>query len=463
MPFPRRLGPAILRSQTGWQASPRAFGIAASYLTLPCLLWLGLWFGINTGHWVLRQLPTTPIGWIHFARTVFPFFAMMVAGALLRNRGGGRLWGQTGPAKLWFVYGAVSLLACVSCPYLLAAVYWSLMYLAVFPIMLLALDEQDPLGSAIRLNRFNFVVATLFLIAMVVVARDALFVGAGLDTSAYGVIGRADTIEGAPVSRSSGFARFGGVMGILSLVYFWQTRGWKRILWAIPFLLATMFLYTLQSRGAIVAYVVSIVFLIGLKSFESRRVLLVPAAILLGLALFAGSIPFDRIKEHITRGQDLEQLETLGGRTDTWKRAYPVIGRSPLWGYGMQADRYLLGGYGGYEHAHNTYLYALLTAGIVGTAAFVGGLAWAWVLLFRAARRLALTRLPSDPFFYEAAGILTFFTVRSIAEVSGPMFGVDYMLMLPVLAYLGLSRRGGGAGRRTALSTSRFAPSPLHC
>jgi O-antigen ligase len=440
MPFPRRLGPAILRGQTGCRPSPRAFGIAASYLSLPCLLWLGLWFGINTGHWVLRQLPTTPVGWIHLARTVFPFFAMIVAGALLGNRGGARLWGQMGPVKLWFVYGAVSLLACVSCPYLLPAVYWSLMYLAVFPIMLLALEERDPPGSVIRLNRFNFLVATLFLVAMVVVARDALFAGSGLETSAYGVTGRMETVAEAPMSRSSGLARFGAVVGIVSLVYLWQTRGSKRILWVIPLLLATMFLYTLQSRGAIVAYVVSIVLLIGLKSFESRRVLLVPVAILLGLALFAGSIPFDRIKEHITRGQDLEQLETLGGRTATWERAYPVIGRSPLWGYGMQADRYLLSAYA--EHAHNTYLYALLTAGLLGTAAFVAGLVWAWALLARGVKQLAQTRSPPDPFFYEAAGILTFFTVRSISEVCGPMFGVDFMLMLPVLAYLGLSRRG---------------------
>ncbi len=436
------------RVPVGWWGDlrrPRSGLAFADCVSLPYLLWLGLWLGINTGPWVLRQMPTTPVGWVHFARTVFPFFAMIVAGALLRNRGGGRLWGQTGPARLWFVYGLVSLLACVSAPYLSGAIYWSVMYLAVFPIMLLALEERDPLGSVIRLNRFNFLVATLFLVAMMVVARDALFVGSGLETSAYGVINRAAAIEGAPVSRSSGFARFGGVVGILSVVYLWQTQGWKRVLWVIPFLLATMFLYTLQSRGATVAYVVSLVFLIGLRSFESRRVLLVPAAVLLGLVLFAGSIPFEQIKEHLTRGEDLEQLQTFGGRTATWERAYPVIGRSPLWGWGMQADRYLLQDY---EHAHNTYLYALLTSGILGTAAFVAGLAWAWAILARAARRLARTRMPGDPFFYEAVGILTFFTVRSISEVSGPLFGVDYVLMLPVLVYLSLLNRrrvGGGA------------------
>jgi hypothetical protein len=103
----------------------------------------------------------------------------------------------------------------------------------------------------------------------------------------------------------------------------------------------------------------------------------------------------------------------------------------------MQADRYLLRDF--LDHVHNTYLYALLSAGGLGTAAFVGGLVWAWLLLLRSIRSTVLTRSPpSDPFVYEALGILTFFTVRSIPEVSGALFGVDYMLMLPVLAYLGL-------------------------
>jgi O-antigen ligase len=423
-----------------WAGGGLSRSIAAVFAqcaSLPTVLWLGLWFGVNTGPWVLRQMPATTVGWVHLARTVFPFIGLVAAVSLLGKRGGGRLWARMGPARLWLVYGVVSLAAGVFSPTLSSAIYWSVMYLAVLPILLLWLDEQDPLGSVVRLNRFNFLVATLFLMAMMVVARDALFVGSGLETSAYGVIGRAETIEGAPVSRSSGFARFGGVVGILSLVYLWQMRSWKRTLWVIPFLLATAFLYTLQSRGAIVAYAVSIILLLGLRSFESRRVLAVPVAILLGLAVFADRIPFDRIKEHITRGEGIEQLETLGGRTSTWERARPVIYRSPIWGYGMQADRYLLEGY---EHAHNTYLYALLTSGILGTAAFVGGLVWAWAILFRAVKSTVLTRSPPPPFLYEALGILTFFTVRSISEVSGPMFGVDYMLMLPVMVYLGLLR-----------------------
>jgi O-antigen ligase len=404
---------------------------------VPSLLWIGLWFSINTGHWVLRQAPTTLIEWIHFARTVYPFFALLVAVCLLGRSGGWRLWEQLGPVKLWFAYGVVSLLACVSSPSLLAAIYWSGVYLSVYPVLLLCLDEQDPLGSVVRLNRLNFACAAFFLLVFLIAARGSLFVGSGLETSAYGVGGRVPTVAEAAMSRSSGLARFGAVVGILAFVYLWRALGWKRLVWAVPFLLSPVFLYTLQSRGAIVGYVVSISLLLGLMSLKSRRAFLVGLVILLGTAALADRIPFEQIRVHITRGQDLEGLKTMSGRTDTWKRAYPVIYQSPLWGWGMQADRYLLRDF--LDHVHNTYLYALLSAGGLGTAAFVGGLVWAWLLLLRSIRSTVLTRSPpSDPFVYEALGILTFFTVRSIPEVSGALFGVDYMLMLPVLAYLGL-------------------------
>ena len=404
----------------------------------PALLWIGLWFSINTGHWVLRQAPTTIVGWFHVARTVFPFFVLFITGLFLSQWRSRRLLVLLGPARLWFVYGVISLLACVSSPSWLAAVYWSGVYLSVFPALLFFLDERDPLGSIVRLNRINFVCTALFLLIMLIVAKKALFVGSGLDTSAYGVLGRASTVAEMPMSRSSGLARFGAVVGIIAFVYLCRRHGWRRVLWVAPFLLSTVFLYTLQSRGAILAYAASITVLIVAMSFESRRILLIPIVLLLGIITFADRIPFDRIEKHIARDASPTKLRTLGGRTSTWHKAGPMILDSPAWGWGMQADRYLLKG----EHVHNTYLYTLLTTGILGTIAFVGGLAWAWLLMFRALREKILLRSPlSDSFVYEAMGILTFFTVRSIPEVSGALFGVDYMLMLPVLVYLGLLNR----------------------
>lgn len=81
-------------------------------------------------------------------------------------------------------------------------------------------------------------------------------------------------------------------------------------------------------------------------------------------------------------------------------------------------------------------MYALMSSGFVGAAAFVGGLIWAWIIFLRAIVSGVADRVGQRMFLIQAGGVLAFFTVRSIPEVCGAMFGVDFMVMLPVLVYL---------------------------
>lgn len=60
------------------------------------------------------------------------------------------------------------------------------------------------------------------------------------------------------------------------------------------------------------------------------------------------------------------------------------------------------------------------------------------MLFFRSILRKTADRLGQRIVLIQAGGILAFFTVRSIPEVCGAMFGVDLMVMLPAMAYLGL-------------------------
>ena len=45
-------------------------------------------------------------------------------------------------------------------------------------------------------------------------------------------------------------------------------------------------------------------------------------------------------------------------------------------------------------------------------------------------------RFDQKMFLMQTGGILAFFTVRSIPEVCGAMFGVDLVVMVPAVAYL---------------------------
>ncbi len=73
---------------------------------------------------------------------------------------------------------------------------------------------------------------------------------------------------------------------------------------------------------------------------------------------------------------------------------------------------------------------------MVGLVPFVLGLGWAWWAAWRAYASNLPAQLGQQAHFAQAVGILAFFTLRSIPEVSGAMSSVDLMVMLPAIAYL---------------------------
>lgn len=408
--------------------------VAGLLFSFPALLWLMLWLGINTGPWVLKRFPSDLLGWLHYLRTIFPFVVLFFSVILILSHQDADTKVLSGPMKLWLVYGLIGLGACmVSSSRPFSAAYWALCYLSVFAAVKSFVQGPDPLERVIALNYLTWIITTLFLAILIFTAREVLFVDNRTGMTGYGVIHRVGTVADMAMSRSSGMARFAAVPGIVCFVFLWQSRGILRLLLATIFVLSGALIYLMQSRGAIFGLAFALFFIMlfmGVKERWFGAIFL----ILLGLVLYADVIPerkIEQVSEHVFRGQSVEEMGTMSGRTRAWEKGWKKVLKSPLWGYGPQADRYLIK-----EHVHNTYVYALLSSGFAGAAAFVGGLIWAWVLFLRAIIRGFADRFGQRLFLIQAGGILAFFTVRSIPEVCGAMFGVDLMVMLPVLAYL---------------------------
>jgi len=125
----------------------------------------------------------------------------------------------------------------------------------------------------------------------------------------------------------------------------------------------------------------------------------------------------------------LHFIFTLGGRTvGVWPQAWKLFLKSPLIGFGFHADRIFLEG----QHAHNAILHALIQTGVIGTIPFIIAFVWAWIILFKLFKK----PIPEKPFLIEIAAIFAFFTIRGITESTGAFFGVDWILLAPLLAYL---------------------------
>jgi len=404
------------------------------------VLWLMLWAGNNSGPWVFYRFPAGLRDGVHFVRTAFPLLVLVIAPWVGRAT---RRGGLPGPLKLWAFYGLVGLAASAMSPRPLDSLYWAFAYLASLAALAAYLRGGDPLERSIQLNYLTWLVTTGILGLLCLVARDVLREAAQTNMSAYYVSQAVGGIGGMPVILGTGMARFAAVPAVVAYVMLWRDRpAWRRVAWGGLFAGTCLLMYMMQSRGATAGLAFALVVVTCLLGTRAR---------ILGLAgLAAGVIalayvPQETTEEvflHLTRGQQVDQLATFGGRTSYWAEGCELILQSPVFGYGFQADRAL-----GVGHVHNTYLYVMLTAGIVGFVPFVAGLAWAWLAAFRAFQRALPSRLGHEAVFAQAVGILAFFTARSIPEVCGGLFMVDLLVMIPAMAYLVLlASSTGNAG-----------------
>jgi O-antigen ligase len=421
--------------QSAPAAPARTRSSILSYVTVSTCVWLMLWMSYNTGPSTLSRVPDDALGWAHYVRTLFPI--LILATPLLFVRIRRELPPLHGPLALWLVYGSVALVASAASPRPMEALYWAAAYLAVFAGLVVHLSHPRPLERARQLNRMSWGLTTLVLAFLLVVAREFLFQS---DVSAYHVHGAADSVAGMPMTRSSGLGRFAAVPGVLAFSVMLAARRWRWRILAVPiFLFSAHLIYQLQSRGAIFGFVFALAFVMVFQGARSRLAGLLLCFAL--LAVHAGELApamTESIAEQVRRGQSDEQLRSMTGRTRAWQAAHEHAYASPLYGFGHMSDRFLIR-----EHVHNTYLYVLLTGGTLGLVAFVTGLIWAWWAFGRALRTTRHLNRADHLTLVQAGGILAFFTIRSLPEVSGAHFSIDTLIMVPAIAYFSLAAREG--------------------
>jgi len=119
------------------------------------------------------------------------------------------------------------------------------------------------------------------------------------------------------------------------------------------------------------------------------------------------------------------------GRTAVWRQGWDLFVESPALGYGFNADRILLN-----THMHNAFMHALIQTGALGTLPFVATMVLGWILLGRAMRSLSQFSTVHKSLIVQSGGILIFLTFRGISESSGAFFGIDWLLLAPILFYL---------------------------
>src|SRR5450432_1772925 len=297
---------------------------------LPVIAWIAVWLGINSGPQVLTEMPADALGWAHFIRTLAPLLVLIGFAPTLLSR---RLSDQlSGASRLWFFYGLIGAVMCFLSAEPWQAAYWAGCYLAAFVGLSAFLQGPDAIRRAMRLNYLSWIISAIFLAALMFLARGILFSGEGLDVTAYSAHNKMPIVAEMAMSRSSGMARFAAVPGVICFVMMWAARGWRKIPFIAIAFSSAYLIWAFQSRGAMLGFVVAIAFAM---LFLGR----LPRNIGIGLLILLGVIASGRIVsddtyqqliQHITRGQNAMQMESMNGRTDLWESAWQFSLHNPM-------------------------------------------------------------------------------------------------------------------------------------
>lgn len=408
-------------------------------------LWGLLWLSLGTE----PERILNPQGFadlLHGVRAILPFLAASLAVLAILIRGDISRLVFGGPLGLLWIYGGVGIIASLFIsPEPMVSLYWAGAYLSVLFVLGALLWRRETLARIREVIRINW----LLMIILTVLAFVFLILFGGASLFSFQRVEPVNilpTILGAVTPRSTGIARYAAVAGILALNNLSAGKKSRRWVWIAVFVLSQGVLYLSQSKAATLGFVVGSLVVIALYRRWILVVAIVPLLLQLTLTynpviiLLPGDDEITAGDTEITTG-DTSELFALTGRTRIWQEGWRLFLASPLLGFGFHADRIILG-----KHMHNAILHALVQTGLIGTLPFVLAILGTWVALLRLLRSNPALPATERPFLVEVCGVLAFLSVRGVAESTGAFFGVDWLLLAPLLTYIQatymINRRG---------------------
>lgn len=393
--------------------------------------WALLWGGLNARPELLF-IGDTLLERLHGARAMLPLLGGYLAMLwwLLREP---RIWAPWTAMGAFCLYALVGLIVSpVVSPAPWIALYWAGAFASTLAVLALAGESADRLRQILR---FNWLALGGICVAMALVALSAPTPEG--QVSWYDLPVRVRYIAGMPMVRPTGIARYAAVLGLLAWSRLLFSPRWAgRAGWAALLMLCAGVLAVCQSTGALLGFGVGAGLILVLRRGWWW-------AVAAGLVTLAAGLALDeRLIELLSRGKTLQTL--WSGRPDIWSAGVHLFLSSPLLGCGFHADRLLLP-WPYKAHISNAWLHAAAQAGVIGFTVFAA----AWLLTIQSVRRaLAHAAAVDRSRLVEVTGVIMFLAVRTLFESSGAFFGIDWLLLAPVVAYVQRAARPAVSAER---------------
>jgi O-antigen ligase len=388
-------------------------------MILPAVLWTLVWAGmysdVSRSQWA--DLLRSPVGFLLALRPFLPIIAMVLGLLLIARSERSALPLTRGSLPALGLYGLIGALFFFLSPEPFVSLYWAGLFLSPVVLTWSLANREDPERQARALMNVN---------AAVIVTLVAFYLAGPL----WPVLRGAHNPRlyklpfGLGIQTANGVGRFAGVLALVALSRLRQPELLKKAAWAGLLALSLLGLALSESRTAILGFIAGTLLIVA-----ANRKFAWLAAIVPGLFFFLYKAWFVwRFKG------SLENAFFLTGRETTWHKALELALRSPFVGHGFHADRLMLEG----EHVHMAYLHSLIQSGFLGALLFTGAIVGIWVLVFknRVVQRTVLVEGAANFPLTESLAILAFLTARSFFESTAAFYGVDLLLLAPVVAYL---------------------------
>lgn len=364
-------------------------------------------------------------------------------------------------------------------------------YLAIFGInsliILIIIENFFSRENSIKLKKIIFIMS-IFLItsaAIIIFYFVCSKIGFAGFLILYNFIDPNDTFLGQILPRVTGFARMLAIIGIFIFIYAITNNLLKnKIILLTQFFLALLIVF-IQSRGAILCYffIVILIILFEIKNnfqkiFLFIIIILLPFVIQvtlmsnnkinnilqeslvnnLEIRLNSNMIKSGNLSKNLDSTKNQEVINnkmkesnidkirlyknlSTSGRTFLWKSIIERYDKNKLFGYGPQADRFLLGNgleklYGFGNNVSNAILYAFACSGYFGF--FLMILIYIMIIyLIYDNFFIKKIFLNNDNFFKKIAFyFVIFFIIRSIFENSFAYFGIDFLIIVTSIGIL---------------------------
>ena len=244
--------------------------------------------------------------------------------------------------------------------------------------------------------------------------------------------------------RITGLSRSVAIIGILLLILIFQIKNkFLNFFIIISFLFLCFIIWGMQSRGTILCFYATILFIIfylkKLKFFYK---------ILIIICLIFSNIIFNEIYKNKLDpnsgvsfeprifGEKILQKDQSSGRIDIWEYSLKNYNFYNIFGYGSQGDRYFLDSrndkqlYG--NNSSNALLYAFLSGGYFAIIFIV----FVYLDMLKKIKNSFFEINQNDILHSFSLSIIVFIFVRSLFENSFSLFSIDYLLLIPALLYV---------------------------